>query len=74
MKKLSIALLALGFTGAALAQDAAPSFEEVDANSDGMISQEEAAAVEGLDLATADRNQDGSLDRAEYQVATSGAE
>jgi hypothetical protein len=71
MKKLSIALLALGFTGAAMAQEA-PSFEEVDANSDGMISQEEAAAVEGLDLATADTNQDGSLDRAEYQAATSG--
>src|SRR5690606_16402540 len=39
MKKLSIALLALGFTGAAMAQEA-PSFEEVDANADGMISQE----------------------------------
>ncbi|HEX6993623.1 MAG TPA: hypothetical protein VF339_05690 [Gammaproteobacteria bacterium] len=70
MKKLSI-LLALGFAGAALAQEA-PSFEEVDANMDGSISQEEAAAVEGLDFSTADTNQDGSLDRSEYQAATSG--
>ena len=71
MKKLSIALLALGFTGAAMAQEA-PSFEEADANADGMISQEEAAAVEGLDFATADSNQDGSLDRSEYEAATGG--
>ncbi|HEX7080338.1 MAG TPA: hypothetical protein VF329_04940 [Gammaproteobacteria bacterium] len=68
--KLSIALLGLGFAGAAFAQ--APSFEEVDANMDGSISQEEAAAVEGLDFTTADANQDGSLDQAEYQAATSG--
>jgi len=71
MKKLSITLLALGFAGVALAQDA-PSFEEVDANQDGSISREEAAAVEGLDFSTADANQDGSLDRQEYQAATSG--
>jgi hypothetical protein len=69
--KVSITLLALGFAGAALAQDA-PSFEEVDQNADGMISQEEAAAVEGLDLATADTNQDGSLDRTEYEAAIGG--
>lgn len=68
--KVSVTLLALGFAGAALAQEA-PSFEEVDQNSDGMISQEEAASVEGLDFATADTNQDGSLDRNEYQQASS---
>lgn len=69
--KVSVTLLALGFAGAALAQQA-PSFEEVDQNSDGMISQEEAASVEGLDFATADTNQDGSLDRSEYEQASSG--
>jgi hypothetical protein len=68
--KVSVMLLALGFAGAALAQEA-PSFEEVDQNSDGMISQEEAASVEGLDFATADTNQDGSLDRNEYEQASS---
>ena len=73
MKKLSITLLALGFAGAALAQDA-PSFEDVDTNQDGQISREEAAAVEGLDFSTADSNGDGSLDRIEYQAATSGGQ
>lgn len=63
-------LLALGFSAAALAQGQAPSFEEVDQDSDGRISQEEAATVEGLDFATADSNQDGYLDRDEYQQAT----
>lgn len=67
--RVSITLLAIGFVGAALAQDA-PAFEEVDQNMDGRISQEEAATVEGLDVATADRNQDGSLDREEYNAAT----
>ncbi len=71
MTKISVMLVALGFSGAALAQGA-PSFEEVDANQDGMISQEEASAVEGLDFATADSNQDGQLDRSEYEAATSG--
>jgi len=68
--RVSVTLLALGFSAAALAQQEAPAFEEVDANSDGMISQEEAAQVEGLDFATADANQDGQLDRQEYQQAT----
>lgn len=71
--KASIALIALGFAGTALAQGA-PSFEEVDANMDGTISQDEAAVVEGLDLATADTNQDGSLDRSEYEAATGGGQ
>lgn len=65
MKKGLTGLLILGFSGAAIAQGL-PSFDEVDANGDGMISEEEAGAVEGLDFATADTNQDGSIDRAEY--------
>jgi Ca2+-binding EF-hand superfamily protein len=67
-KLLPITIVAFGFSTAALAQ--APSFEEVDANQDGMISAEEAAAVEGLDFATADTNQDGVIDRAEYSALT----
>jgi hypothetical protein len=63
---LPVALLIAGFSGAALAQ--LPAFEEVDANQDGVISQEEAAAIEGLDWATADANQDGQLDQAEYDA------
>jgi hypothetical protein len=61
-------LVALGFSGAALLQSAA-SFDEVDQNDDGSISQEEASAV-GLDLSSADINQDRALDRDEYRQAT----
>lgn len=77
MKKLSVTLLALGFSAAALAQESAqapatqaPSFEEVDENTDGMISREEAQNVEALDFDEADENEDGRLDREEYRKAT----
>ncbi len=66
MKKFFVVLSALGFSGALLAQASLPSFEEVDANANGQISMEEAAAIEGLDFATADTNQDGALDQEEY--------
>jgi hypothetical protein len=65
MKKLLPALLTVGFAASAIAQGL-PAFEEVDANGDGVISAEEASAVEGLDIATADTNQDGVIDPAEY--------
>lgn len=63
-----VGLIAFGFSAAALAQGSMPTFEEVDANGDGLISQEEAQAIEGLDFATADANQDGSLSRDEYSA------
>ncbi len=66
MKKCFVVLSALGFSGALLAQASLPSFEEVDANADGQISMVEATAIEGLDFATADTNQDGALDQEEY--------
>lgn len=66
---LSLMILALGFSGFALAQQL-PSFDEVDSNADGSIDRAEAAAVEGLDFTSADSNQDGSLDRAEYEAAS----
>lgn len=69
MKKACLILSVLGFSGAALAQVALPPFEEVDTNADGQISMEEAAAIEGLDFATADTNQDGALSQAEYDAA-----
>lgn len=46
-----------------------PAFEDVDADQDGAISQEEAAAVEGLDFAAADTDQSGSLSPEEYEAA-----
>lgn len=71
MKKL-LTLLAIGFSGVALAQQGEmPSFEEIDTNADGSISRDEARVVEGLDFAEADANQDGSLSREEYAAASS---
>ena len=67
-KQLLKLLVLAGFSAAALAQGLPP-FEEVDTNSDGQISQEEAAAIEGLDFATADTDQDGSLSMEEYNAA-----
>jgi hypothetical protein len=65
---IPMGLLAVLFAGPALAQ--APAFEEVDTNMDGVIDQNEAAAVEGLDFAIADANQDGAIDQDEWSAAT----
>jgi hypothetical protein len=67
MKKLFL-LLSFAFFGTAIAQEM-PAFEDVDTNGDGAISQEEAAAVEGLDFASADTDQNGSLSLEEYEAA-----
>lgn len=74
MKTLPLAALvaALGFgTSAAMAQDAQPSFAEIDTNEDGLISRAEASAHPGLATVfdQADANQDGVLDRMEFQAA-----
>ena len=62
-------LASLAIAGAAWA--AAPEFDEIDANKDGMLSKVEASVVKGLDFAKADLDKDGMLDRAEYEAATS---
>jgi hypothetical protein len=68
IKRTLIALMALGmFSGAALA--APPAFEDVDRNKDGAITADEAAGVEGLDMASADANGDGMLSKQEYDAA-----
>ena len=69
--KYLVALLAFGISGLVFAQASLPAFEELDANSDGEISMEEAAAVEGLDFATADTDLNGSLNQEEYTAAQS---
>lgn len=61
-------LVALGlFSSAALA--APPAFEDIDRNKDGAITADEAASVEGLDMASADANGDGMLSKTEYEAA-----
>jgi hypothetical protein len=45
-----------------------PAFEFVDSNGDGSISEEEGVAVEGLDFASADTDQNGSLSPEEYEA------
>jgi hypothetical protein len=69
-KKLSAfaAFASLALAGAA---HAAPAFDDVDANKDGMLSKVEASVVKGLDFAEADLDKDGMLDRAEYDAAMS---
>lgn len=72
--RVTVTLLALGFSALAFAQQsAAPPFSQVDANNDGMISRSEAAKVEGLDFSKADTNSDGHLTRQEYDAATQQA-
>ena len=53
----------------ASAAQAAPAFNELDKDHDGMLTRAEAGAVKGLDFAKADTNKDGRLDRAEYAAA-----
>lgn len=67
-KRTLTALMALGMiSGVALA--APPAFQDVDRNKDGAITADEAAAVEGLDMASADTNGDGMLSQQEYDAA-----
>lgn len=67
-RRFLTALIALGmFSGVALA--APPAFQDVDRNKDGAITADEAAAVEGLDMTSADANGDGKLTKAEYEAA-----
>ncbi len=47
-----------------------PSFEAIDSNGDGVISVEEAAAVNGFDFEDADADGDGVVSREEYEAYT----
>lgn len=84
---IAMFLASLLAAGAALAQQAAPQapaadmkaaiddrFRQLDANGDGVISQEEAAKMKGLTerFQSADKNKDGKLDRDEFGAAMGG--
>ena len=66
--KTAMALMAAGFFTAAVAAEDA--FMKLDANEDGYISAQEAAADEGLHQRweTTDANQDGQIDAAEFSA------
>ena len=69
-KQICKLIVLAGFASAAMAQEL-PAFEEVDANADGQISREEAAAIEALDFVSADTDQNGTLSMEEYDAARS---
>ena len=69
MTKKTLAALAI-ITVCGACQAERPAFTNVDADNSGTISAEEAMAVQGLDFAKADANQDGALDEAEWTAAT----
>jgi hypothetical protein len=60
--------VAVASIGIAYAQDAPP-FEEVDTDADGELSRIEVATIEAVEFQAADKNQDGRLDRTEYESA-----
>lgn len=68
MTKTAMALLAAGFFTAAVADE--DTFMKLDANEDGYISAQEAAADEALQQSweTTDANQDGQIDAAEFSA------
>ncbi len=73
MNKLIVLLAALGLGATAYAgdMDKAKSFNDLDANSDGLLTKEEAATDQKIsaDFTAADTNQDGYVTAAEFDEA-----
>lgn len=65
-KKILVPVFLVAFASAPVS---AASFDEVDTDKNGVLSEEEAKAA-GVDLATADQNQDGQVDKTEFEAAT----
>lgn len=73
MNKLIVTLAALGLGAAAYAgdMDKKTAFNELDANKDGLLTKEEAAADQAVsqEFTVADTNQDGYVTAAEFDEA-----
>ena len=69
MFKVRSALAVIAVLALASASYAAPAFNELDKDHDGLLTKDETTSVKGLDFAKADTNKDGRLDRAEYEAA-----
>lgn len=68
MRTLLIPTTFLFMAGLALA-DAAPQFEKLDKNGDGVLLPEEADGALSVEFGQADTNGDGGLSRSEYAAA-----
>ena len=74
MRKSLMIVLFLAVPGTAFAQDAELVFHALDGDSNGQVSQQEAAANElvSANFAAADSNSDGALTLAEFTAAFGG--
>ena len=63
---------ALLFASSTLLAGDMPNFTDVDADGDGVLSLDEASAVEGLDFTNVDADSDGAISLDEYVAAIEG--
>ncbi len=72
MKKVLIPTALILASGIAIA--GSESFTLLDINQDGALSQEEAAAVQGLDFSAADQDGNAALSQDEFMAVTGGSQ
>jgi len=68
MNKTRFLPLMLTFFSCAALAATMPTFQELDVNTDGVLSQQEVERIQELDFTTADKNGDGFLTLEEYSL------